>query len=329
MKFLITGITGFTGPHLANILLKEGHTVYGLYRNENYLDISDVLKENIKKINFIKCDLLDKDNIYNIIKENKFDGVFHLAAYTHPSNSFDNPELVFNTNTTGTMALCESIRKYSPDCVLMYCSTAEVYGIYPENVLIKENFALNPISPYAVSKASSELFVAERTKNNMIQGFVTRAFSHTGPRRRHNYCLSSDAIQIARILLNKQDKIIKVGNLASKRATMHVNDVVQTYYDLMIRKINYNMNNGEVFNISNDTPHEIGYYLNMMLEMYNLINVVKLEPDPKLFRKIDLPLQRADCTKIKEFMNWKLATPISTALHDLVEYWKEYEWRVK
>ena len=83
MKYLITGITGFAGPHLANLLHYHGHEVYGLVRcsNGRENDIRDVVCDNVyKDINFLYSDLRNFRTLNKIFKDNKFDGVFHLAA---------------------------------------------------------------------------------------------------------------------------------------------------------------------------------------------------------------------------------------------------------
>ena len=83
MKYLITGITGFAGPHLANLLHAEGHEVYGLVRCSNGTenDIRDVVNDEVfSAIKFIYADLTHYRAINNVFRQDKFDGVFHLAA---------------------------------------------------------------------------------------------------------------------------------------------------------------------------------------------------------------------------------------------------------
>lgn len=83
MKFLITGITGFAGPHLANLLHKEGHQVFGLIRRTNGMesDILDVVPDEVyKEITFVFGDLSNYRSVRRVFEENQFDGVFHLAA---------------------------------------------------------------------------------------------------------------------------------------------------------------------------------------------------------------------------------------------------------
>jgi GDP-4-dehydro-6-deoxy-D-mannose reductase len=330
MNYLITGITGFAGPHLANKLIQEGHNVYGMYRSggRNHTDIQDILGYNINKLKFINSDLQNTNEIYDLFKNNKFDGVFHLGAATHPPTSFNQPELYFRINALGTVAICEAIRKYSPECILMQCSTSEVYGVCSGDIPINEDFPMKPMNPYAVSKAAADMYVMERTRNNMIRAFFTRAFSHTGPRRFSNYSISSDAIQIARILLKKQDNHIKVGNLKAKRVVMDVRDVVDVYYKLMKKMEDNSIPNGEIFNISGNKLFEIQHYLDLMIEMFCPIKP-ELIIDPTLYRPIDIPIQYPDSNKVRILLGWEPTIDIETTLRDLVEYWLKYEWREK
>ena len=83
MKFLITGITGFAGPHLANLLHAQGHEICGLIRHSNGRenDIRDIVVDDVyKDITFINSDLVNYRVLQDVFKDNEFDGVFHLAA---------------------------------------------------------------------------------------------------------------------------------------------------------------------------------------------------------------------------------------------------------
>lgn len=112
MIYLITGITGFAGPHLANVLLNEGHIVYGLVRNSNGMetDILDIIdSENFAKIKFIYSDLTNWRTLNKLFKDYKFDGIFHLAAQSHPPTSFIDPIGTFETNVMGSVNLIQAI----------------------------------------------------------------------------------------------------------------------------------------------------------------------------------------------------------------------------
>ena len=295
MKFLVTGATGFAGPHLIDKLLAHGH------------------------VRVVVADLLERGSLDRVFSE-EFDGVFHLGAFSHPSSSFDTPMLAMETNALGTAKICDEILQKMPKCILMQCSTPEVYGICPSDSKIKEDTPLRPNNPYAVGKAAADLYVLERAQSAGLRVFLTRAFSHTGPRRRSNFSISSDAIQIAKILKGQQERVIKIGNMESQRIVADVRDVTDVYYRLMMKFAVGCVPSGEVYHIAGNELHTMQYYLDLMLEMYGLTDVDQ-EIEPAFFRKVDIPIQIPDDSKVREFLGWEPSIPIEQTLRDLVEYW--------
>ena len=313
---------GFVGPHLANLLIEEGQEVYGLIRESNGTqeDIRDVVPDkNYSKIKFLYGDLTDFQLIENIFKNEKFDGIFHLAAQSHPPTSFINPMGTFMINAVGTINIAESIANHQPQCRLMFCSTSEVYGAVPESAgPINEEFPIAPINPYGVSKAAADLYVRERAKSLQLPFFVTRGFSHTGPRRGKTFSISSDAYQIIRIKKGYQEPIINVGTLSSKRVVMDVRDCVKAYYLLMQK-----FEPGEAYNIGGDNLFSMGELLDKMLGISGLAGKVEKRVDPKLVRPIDIPVQICNSQKCRKLTGWKPEIPIEKTLQDLLEYWKK------
>lgn len=322
MKYLLTGITGFAAPHLANLLIKEKHDVYGLIRASNGReeDIRDIVPdENYNQIKFLYGDLTDFHSVERIFKQEKFDGVFHLAAQSHPPTSFADPVETFKINAMGTINLAEAIALIQPDCRLMFCSTSEVYGAVPESAgAITESFPITPINPYGVSKAAADLYIRERAKSVNLPFFATRAFSHTGPRRGRKFSISSDAYQLVRIQKGYQEPIINVGTLSSKRVVMDARDCVKAYYLLMQK-----FTPGEAYNVGGDNAYTMGELLDKMIDLTGLTNKVEKRLDPKLVRPIDIPIQICDTNKCRNLTGWKPEIPIEKTLADLLAYWSE------
>lgn len=320
MRYLITGITGFVGPHLANLLVQEGHQVHGFLRASNGRedDIRDVVSDGtFQALQFFYGDLTDYDSVVRVLKETKYDGVFHLAAQSHPPTSFIDPRGTFLANAVGTMNLAEALRALQPECRMMCCSTSEVYGAPTEEQgSIHEGFPLQPVNPYGVSKAAADMYVLERAASHKLPFFVTRAFSHTGPRRGRRFSIASDAYQIVRILKKFQEPEIRVGTLSSKRVVMDVRDCCRAYYLLMQRA-----EPGQAYNVGGDELFTIGQLLDMMLEMTGLKGRVKLTVDPALVRPIDIPVQICDTRKCRQLTGWKPQIPIQQTLRDLLDYY--------
>lgn len=318
-KYLVTGITGFAGPHLANLLLSEGHEVEGLVRcsNGREEDIRDVVPDrNMARIKFVYGDLTSKSRVDDIVKSGSYDGVFHLAAQSHPPTSFEDPVGTFEANAHGTLNLACSIAELSPQTRLMFCSTSEVYGRVSGET--SENHPLRPINPYGASKAHADLFVRLMAKTDKLPFFVTRAFSHTGPRRGRRFSISSDAFQIARIIKGLQEPVIRVGKLESTRVVVDVRDCDAAYYALMQDKFIP----GEAYNVGGDETYSMGEVLDMMLEMRDLNGRVEIRRDPALVRPIGFGAQLPNSDKIREATGWRPRIPIRETLGDLLNYWE-------
>ena len=319
-KYLITGITGFAGAHLANLLYDEGHAVYGLIRRTNGMesDIRDVVSDAAyEAITFVYADLTNYRSLRNLFEKTQFDGVFHLAAQSHPPTSFIDPIGTMQTNVIGSANLIQVIQDHQEDCKLMFCSTSEVYGnVGQDGRKIHWEDSIVPSNPYGASKAATDVYLQERMNNGFIKGFITRAFSHTGPRRGRIFSSSSDAYQIARMMKGLQEPVLKIGNLSTTRVVMDVRDTVRAYYLAMI---NPEVTN-HVFNICGDTPRKMQYFTDKLIELSGLDNVEQRIHEP-FWRPHEIYYQHGDSTNLVEMTGFKEEYDIDTTLKDLLMYW--------
>jgi GDP-4-dehydro-6-deoxy-D-mannose reductase len=327
MRFLVTGATAFAGSHLAQLLIREGHEVWCTSRRTNgsEAEVLDLLSpEEYEKINWVFCDLLNENSCRMAFlditgKSGHLDGVFHLAAQSHPPTGFKIPFYTQDINVVGTLSLLKAMLDFMPRTRFMFCSTSEVYGApdLQDGQKIAEEWPITTVNPYASSKAMIDIFLQERIRNGFVDGFITRAFSHTGPRRGKIFSISSDAYQIAKILGGHQEHTIRVGNLSSRRAVMDVRDCVWAYYQLM------QSGHQGVFNVGADNCFTIGELLERMLQLSGLSGRVTLKVDDKLWRPIDIPVQIPDTAKLKNSIPWSCAIPIDQTLSDLLQYWEK------
>jgi len=243
--------------------------------------------------------------------------VFHLAAQSHPPTSFEDPLDTLNNNVMGTANLIQCITEMQPECKLMFCSTSEVYGnTGKDGRKITIDNKILPSNPYGVSKASIDLYVQERVTNGKLNAYITRAFSHTGPRRGKKFSISSDAYQIARMVNGQQDKELLIGNLDSVRVVVDVRDIVNAYYLLMIN----NKSTGGIFNVCGDEPHKMRYFTDLLVEVSGLEGVEYKIHDP-FWRPIDIHYQDGDRKELVELTGWKPEYDIRTTMVDLLDYW--------
>jgi GDP-mannose 4,6-dehydratase len=322
MNYFITGITGFAGPHLARLLLKEGHNVHALVRESNgrEMDLVDILDPSeLDRITFHYGDLIEYHSLARIFTSHKYDGLFHLAAQSHPPTSFTDTVGTFSSNVQGTVNLVDVVQRYQKDCKFMFCSTSEVYGDSGKAVgVLREEQPLSPSNPYGTSKAAIDLHMQERCHNGYLKGFITRAFSHTGPRRGKKFSISWDAYYLALMATGHvKDRVLPVGNLETQRIVIDVRDCVRAYYLLM-----QSHDNGAAYNVCGpkESVTKMQYFTDKLIEISGLKGVEKKVSD-KLYRPIDIQIQIGDTTKLREKTGWKPEIPIDQTLRDLYQYW--------
>ena len=320
-KVLITGISGMVGSHLAELLLsKTKWKIIGMVRwNSKFDNINNILEN--KKLLLETADLTDSISINKLFKKHKPNLIFHLAAQTYPKVSFDNPLETYNTNINGTTRILEACKEYCPKSKIHVCSSSEVYGrVKKKDLPINENVKFHPASPYAISKVGTDLVAQKYALSYGMNIFITRMFTHTGPRRTDFFHESSFAKQIALLeKSNKKKKEIFVGNLNSLRTYADVRDAVSAYYLLMKSK---KTKKGDVFNIGGDKTCKVRETLNYLIKLSNLNNII-IRTDQKRMRPIDADLQIPDTRKFNKIVKWKRKFSYSDTMLDLLNFWRD------
>ena len=194
-KSLITGITGFAGSHMAELLLKEGHEVFGIIR---WRSRSEHVTHLNGRLHLIEADLLDLKSLQDVMLSVRPDYIFHLAAQSFVPASWTSPAVTFEVNTVGSNNLFEAVRTAQIDPRIQIACSSEEYGLVYENeVPIKETNPLRPLSPYAVSKIAMDFMGYQYFKSYGLKIVRTRGFNHEGPRRGEVFVTSTFAKQIA------------------------------------------------------------------------------------------------------------------------------------
>ena len=157
MKILVTGGAGYIGSHTCLELLNEGFEVVVVdnLANSKKEALKRVEEITGKKLSFFEVDLLDPDKLEFVFAEHNIDAVIHFAGYKAVGESVSKPLSYYHNNITGTLYLCEAMKKYGVKN-LVFSSSATVYGD-PETVPIKEDFPLSATNPYGRTK----LFIEE------------------------------------------------------------------------------------------------------------------------------------------------------------------------
>ncbi|KKR34331.1 MAG: NAD-dependent epimerase/dehydratase [Candidatus Gottesmanbacteria bacterium GW2011_GWC2_39_8] len=315
-KSLITGITGFAGSHLAELLLSRGHEVWGTTRPRSKGDNIDSIKYNL---HLEDADLLDSHSLYTIVSKIKPDYIFHLAAQSFVQSSWASPANTVELNVVGTVHLFEAVRRAEINPVIQIACSSEEYGmVYKDETPIKETNPLRPLSPYAVSKVAMDYLGYQYFMSYGVKIIRTRGFNHTGPRRGEVFATSNFAKQIAEIEKGKRLPIVEVGNLDAERDWTDVRDMVKAYL-LAVEK----GEPGEVYNICSEKTVKVGDMLNMLISKSNAKDKIEIKQDPSRMRPSDVPILLGDATKFKKATGWVTEIPFEKTMEDLLSYWRE------
>lgn len=317
MRALITGISGFVGSHLAELLLKDTDwDIVGMLRWRSPLDnLAGLMNEanGGGRVRFVYADLRDTIAVQQAVKDAKPDYVFHLAAQSFPGTSFTSPLDTLDTNVQGTVRLLEAL--IGSGAQIHVCSSSEVYG-RAKTIPIDEDAPFHPASPYAISKVGADLVARHYAEAYGMDIQATRMFTHTGPRRGDVFAESSFAKQIAMIEAGLIPPVVKVGNLKSLRTVADVRDAVRAYLMLLTDK----PTRGAVYNIGGNHTCTVGDILDALLGLS--VAKITIEQDPKRMRPVDADLQVPDCTRFKSRTGWEPAIGFETTMADLLQYWR-------
>ena len=186
MNILVTGGAGFIGANFVYYELKN-HPEDRIVCVDalTYAGNLETLEEALTHDNFrfVKADISDRDAIFKLFDEEKFDIVVNFAAESHVDRSIENPELFLKTNIMGTQVLLDASRAYK---VGRYhqVSTDEVYGDLPldrTDLFFTEETPIHTSSPYSASKASADLLVLAYYRTFGLPVTISRCSNNYGP----------------------------------------------------------------------------------------------------------------------------------------------------
>ncbi len=163
---LVTGGTGYIGSHTCVELLNAGYDVVimdNLY-NSNEAVLKRIEEITGKKAKFYKTDLLDKEGIRTIFKENSIDAVIHFAGYKAVGESVQIPLTYYQNNVAGSLNLYEVMKEFNVKRIV-FSSSACVYGA-PKSVPIQEDFEIHTTNPYGATKVMNEMILEDVCKSD-------------------------------------------------------------------------------------------------------------------------------------------------------------------
>ncbi|HEX4337950.1 MAG TPA: GDP-mannose 4,6-dehydratase [Polyangiaceae bacterium] len=295
MKVLVTGPDGFVGGHLCRGLAAAGH------------DVVEARGPGMEE----GLDIRDAARVDELLHASLPDAVVHLAAVSSVGKSHRDPVETLDVNVVGTAALLSAARKAVPSARLLVVGSGEVYGRTSGGVPAAEDAPLEPLSPYAASKAAAEMVALQFHRSYGTDVVCVRSFSHIGRGQAPDFAIPSFAAQLAAIRRGEAPPVLRTGDLTPVRDFLHVADVVDAY-ELLLRKGRA----GSVYNVASGEGHSIRSLLDEMLDVSRV--QAKVEVDPSRLRPVEIPVLLGDPARLKA-LGWTRRRTVRDALRDVLD----------
>lgn len=338
MKILITGAAGFIGFHTARYFAEKGDQVVGVDNINDYYDVE--LKYNrLQEIGinrelihehkperstkygncrFFKADLLDKEFIDRIFRDERFDAVCHLAAQVGVRYSINNPYAYINSNILGFLNILEACR-FNPLKHLVYASSSSVYGLNEKIPYSETDLVDAPLSLYAASKKSNELMAHAYSKLYNIPATGVRFFTVYGPWGRPDMApyIFMDSI-IKQVPIN----VFNHGNLY--RDFTYIDDIVKGL-SLIIENPPVNPIPYKIYNIGHGKPMRLTDFIAAVESITGKSAIKKMVE----MQDGDVYQTYADTSALEYNLKYKPYTSIYEGLDKFYDWYVRYSKRME
>ncbi len=291
MQVFVTGIAGFVGRHLVRALAGRGAGVSGSFVGQ---------RPEIPGVELFEADVLDPAGLGAALRAASPDVVVHLAGLSHVGESWQRPGEYFRVNVLGT----ENALDAAAGARFVLASSAEVYGPVPaDEQPIAESRAVDPRTPYALTKAAAERIALRRGAS------VARVFNLIGPGQTPSFALPTFAAQLAEIARGTVPPVLKVGNLSARRDFVHVEDGAAALACLAEHG-----RRGTVYNVASGRSLSIEEMLAALVRASGVD--ASIEVEPSRLRPVDNPLLCGDASTLRA-LGWAPRRSAEQALADL------------
>jgi CDP-glucose 4,6-dehydratase len=311
VRALVTGARGFAASWLARALLESGAEVTSIDRggaSPTGLELQGIAGE----VNDVVGDLRDYDAALDLLRSSRIDAVFHLAAQPIVGDANASPVSTFQTNIEGTWVLLEACREAGIERVVV-ASSDKAYGPH-DDLPYREDSALQPIFPYDVSKAATDLIARSYWHTYGLPVAVTRLANLYGGGDRNFSRLIPETVTA---VLDRRRPVIRSDG-SPERDFLYVEDAAQAYL-AVAEALESDRVAGEAFNAGWGNPHPVREVIDLICEL----GPTDVEPD---YRGGGTPngeidRQYLDSAKIRERIGWEPQVELREGLRRTLEWY--------
>ncbi|MGB9640386.1 MAG: GDP-mannose 4,6-dehydratase [Anaerolineales bacterium] len=318
-NYLVTGVAGFIASRVAQVLLEQGNSVFGV---DNLNDAYDIrikqyrLKhlQDYKAFSFLRRDIGDPnqvEDIFSYFPEDGWQAVINLAARAGVRQSLSDPWVYYQTNLTGTLNLLEACRKSGVNKFIL-ASTSSVYGANAPLPTPESATSDYPLQPYAASKKAAEVLCYSYHVLYGLDISVLRYFTVYGPAGR------PDMVMFRFVQWLMEGKTVRIyGDGEQTRGFTYLDDIAHGTL-AALKPLGY-----EIINLGGHETISINQLLKALEELTQKHAQVEYLPA----HPADMTANWADVTKAQRLLDWKPKISLAEGLQNLVHwYLQERSW---
>lgn len=313
---LVTGADGFVGQHLIAELLGRGERVVGAVKSLP-AQLTTLPLQEADRVTWLEFDLEHPHSVRSMVRSERPDRVFHLAALSSVAQSLEEPVASLRINALGTLYVLDALAAaYGGDGGprVLISGSADVYGsAAARHRPLTEECPLEPLTPYAVSKLTQEALGLQFQRAGRLPVTVARSFNHTGPGQRPTFVAAQLAARIAEIRASGGRGVVRVGNPDVRRDFTDVRDVVRAYLALSERG-----EPGRAYNVCSGVSHRVGSLLETLAEIAAVD--VSVELDEGRARAVDIPELVGSPARLQAATGWAPQIELRQSLADLLAF---------
>ena len=314
-RALITGITGQDGSYLAQHLLEKDYEVYGIVRRVAFEDPEQRmwrLNSFIGDLNLEAASMESYASLFKVIRMVNPQEIYHLAAQSFVSYSFEDEFSTMNTNINGTHYVLSAVKELCPECRFYFAGSSEMFGRVRETPQ-NENTPFHPRSAYGISKVAGFELTRNYREAYGIHASSGILYNHESPRRGHEFVTRKITRGVARIKAGDLEEL-RLGNLEARRDWGHAADYVKAMW-LMLQQ-----EQPDDYVISTGECHSVREFVDIAFSEAGLDYRDYVVVDEQFFRPAEVDILLGDSSRAEKVLGWKYQRAFADLVKEMVRF---------
>jgi GDPmannose 4,6-dehydratase len=311
-RALITGISGQDGSYLSELLLEKGYEVHGIVRRVAIEDPQHRLSRIhhiLGRLHLHAASLESYPSLMKVVAAVQPDEIYHLAAQSYVSYSFEDEFSTFEVNVNGTHYLLSICRDVVPKAKFYFAGSSEMFGSAPAPQ--NELTAFRPRSAYGISKVAGYHLTRNYREAYHLHASCGMLYNHESPRRGMEFVTRKISSVAAQIKLGQATEI-RLGNPEAKRDWGHAREYVEAMWRML------QQDQPDDYVIATGATHSVREFLECAFGLLDLDPYKYLVLDERFLRPAEVDVLLGDTEKAQKHLGWSAQTTFTELVRDMV-----------